>query len=139
MNWVQTYHTWQTIPKLLEEGFGTNLLELEYPEKSSPIRQQKPSKCPTCWLPYVYDHIAWCKRQTDGYTCKCTYCNPKHHLPPYSLNQSKGPLKNCTVSYATATNISELNVFNTNAMSATIWPQDIESWIAQNLQEEDQC
>ena len=102
MNRVQTYHAQQTIPKLLEEGFGTNLFELEYPERSSPIRQPKPSVCPTCWLPYVYDHIAWCRELTDGYTCRY---NLRHHLPPYNLNQLKISLKNHTVSYAAATNI----------------------------------
>ena len=132
MNRVQTYHTQQTIPKLLEEGFGIDLLELEYLARSSPIRQLKPSTCPTCQLPYVYEHITWCRGQTDGYTCK-------HHLPPCNLNQSGNPLKNRTVSSAAATNISRPNVFSTNAVFATIWPQDIESWIAQNSQEEDQC
>ena len=83
MNRVQTYHAWQTIPKLLEEGFGVNLLELEYPARSSPIRQLKPSTCPTCWLPYVYDHIAWCRGQTDGYTCKCNLPQPK--MPPPTI------------------------------------------------------
>ena len=48
MNQVQTYHTRQTIHKLLEEGFGTDFLELEYPERSSFIWQPKPSICPTC-------------------------------------------------------------------------------------------
>ena len=69
-----------------------------------------------------------------------TYHNPpKCHLLPYNLNQSGDPLKNCTVSSAAATNISRPNVFGTDAVSATIWPQDIKSWIAQNSQEEDQC
>ena len=30
MNRVKTYHAWQTIPKLLEEGFRTDLPKLEY-------------------------------------------------------------------------------------------------------------
>ena len=68
-----------------------------------------------------------------------TYHNPKCHLPPYNLNQSGDPLENHTVSSAAATNISRPNVFGTDAISATIWPQDIKSWIAQNSQEEDQC
>ena len=42
-------------------------------------------------------------------------------------------------SSAAATNISKPNMFSTGAVSATIWPQDIESWIVQNSQEEDQC
>ena len=61
-----------------------------------------------------------------------TYHNPpKRHLPPCNLNQSSDPLENHTVSSATATNISRPNVFSTNAVFATIWPQDIESWIAE--------
>ena len=72
-------------------------------------------------------------------TCvNATYHNPKHHLPPYSLNQSEDPLKDRTSSYAAATNIPKPNVFNPSAISAIIWPQDIESWIAKNSQEEDQ-
>ena len=67
-----------------------------------------------------------------------TYHNPKRHLPPYNLNQSSNPLKNCTVSSAAATNILRPNVFGTDAVFGIIWPQDIESWIAQNSQEEDQ-
>ena len=82
MNRVQTYHAWQTISKLLEEKFGINLLELEYPARSSPIRQLKPSTCPTCRLPYVYDHIAWCRGQTDRYTCKCNLPQPPKMPPP---------------------------------------------------------
>ena len=80
MNRVQTYHAQQTIPKLLEEGFGIDLLELEYMARSSPIKHPRPSTCPTCRLPYVYDHIAWCRGQTDRYTCKCNLPQPK--MPP---------------------------------------------------------
>ena len=83
MNQVQTYHARQTIPKLLEGGFATDLLELGYRERSSPIRQPKPSTCPTCQLPYVYDHIAWCREQIDGYTCKCNLPQPK--TPPPTI------------------------------------------------------
>ena len=81
MNRIQTYHARQTIPKLLEEGFGIDFLELEYPARWSPIRLLKPSTCPTCWLPYVYDHIAWCRG--DGYTCKCKLPQPK--TPPPTI------------------------------------------------------
>ena len=93
MNWVQTYHAWQTIPELLEEGFGTNLLELEYPERSSPIRQPKPSVCPTCWLPYIYDHIAWCRELTNRYMCRCNLPQPKTPPPTIQSEPTQKPLQ----------------------------------------------
>ena len=64
----------------------TNLLELEYPKGLSPIRQPKPSVCPTCQLPYVYNHIAWCRGLTNGYTCRYNLPQPK--TPPPTI-QSK--------------------------------------------------
>ena len=27
--------------------------------------------CTECRLPIKYDHIAWCRGETDGYTCQC--------------------------------------------------------------------
>ena len=78
-------------------------------------------------------------KPTDTHV-NATYHNPpKFHLLPYNLNQSGNPLENHIVSSAAATNISRPNVSSTDAVSATIWPQDIESWTAQNSQEEDQC
>ena len=115
MNRVQTYHTRQTIPKLLEEGFEI--------DPDSPMSM---TTSPGAEDKLMDTHV------------NATYHNPKHHLPPYNLNQSSDPLKNRIVSSAAAINISRPNVFGTDAISATIWLQDIESWIAQNFQEEDQ-
>lgn len=36
--------------------------------------------CPKCRRPYKYDHVAWARNQTDGYTCRCK----KDNVPPPS-------------------------------------------------------
>jgi len=37
----------------------------------APYKKTSKETCPTCRLPKVYDHVAWARGQTDGYTCHC--------------------------------------------------------------------
>ena len=51
-------------------------------KKSTPSSSSKKrfgDKCPTCKLPFLYDHVAWAQGKTDGYTCRC-----KKDAPPPS-------------------------------------------------------
>ena len=36
-----------------------------------PPANNNSSTCPKCRLPLKYDHVAWCRGQTDGWTCRC--------------------------------------------------------------------
>src|ERR1700729_1367825 len=47
------------------------------PETSTALTKQT-GNCPKCRLPYHYDHVAWCRGLSDGYTCRC------HKKPPAS-------------------------------------------------------
>lgn len=41
--------------------------------------------CPNCHLPYNYDHVAWCRGLSDGYTCRC------HKKTPIDIPTSPTP------------------------------------------------
>lgn len=61
------------LPKLRKKGFAEHIAKLEQPkeEPKKKKRREEPAHCSKCRLPLVYDHIAWCRDQTDGYTCRC--------------------------------------------------------------------
>ena len=40
--------------------------------------------CSQCRLPLEYDHVAWCRGQTDGYTCRCCKLKATPPTPPSS-------------------------------------------------------
>jgi hypothetical protein len=44
----------------------------------APAPKPKKGNCPDCRRPYQYDHVAWCRGQTDGWTCRC---EPKSPTP----------------------------------------------------------
>lgn len=62
------------LPRLRKKGFAEHLTSLERPpeeQQKKKKRKEPPAECPKCRLPLVYDHVAWCRGLTDGYTCRC--------------------------------------------------------------------
>jgi hypothetical protein len=41
------------------------------PQTPSPSPKHNSLFCPKCGLRYKYDHVAWCRGQDNGWTCKC--------------------------------------------------------------------
>lgn len=61
-------HAREHLVNLKQKGFDKHVARIENPPK----RPKKESKnCPKCRLPLNYDHVAWCRGFTDGYTCRC--------------------------------------------------------------------
>ena len=56
------------LSRLKRKGFDRCIAKIENPPKRA---AKEPVDCPTCRLPLKYDHIAWCRGLTDGYTCQC--------------------------------------------------------------------
>ena len=69
------------------------------PEPTSQALIKRTGNCPLCRLPYVYDHIAWCRGLTDGYTCRCHKKTPlpEPEVPENSNTPTKTPLSPTTV------------------------------------------
>ena len=60
------------MPSLLRNGVYTQIVRtLIDPPKVKKERRTKKGTCPKCRLPYIYDHVAWCRGLDSGYTCRC--------------------------------------------------------------------
>ena len=68
---TQLHNAQQMLLSLSANGIEAHFLEVKQP-KIKKSRKQEPLKCSICQLCYVYDHVAWCWGQTDGYTCQCS-------------------------------------------------------------------
>ena len=69
------------------------------PEPTSKALIKRTGNCPLCRLPYVYDHIAWCRGLTDGYTCQCHKKTPppKPETSENNITTTETPLSLTTV------------------------------------------
>jgi hypothetical protein len=122
------------IAKLKTNGFAFHLLELERPKKKEIIKPEPPT-CLVCRLSYVHNHITWCCRQTDGYTCQCSIKLPATPDTLLWLDLSiQLQIQNLPIdpiaSPAKATPILNLIAQPVIADSAKNKLWDIKSWIA---------
>ena len=69
------------------------------PEPTSQALIKRTGNCPLCRLPYVYDHITWCRGLTNGYTCRCHKKTPlpEPEVPKNSNTPTETPLSPTTV------------------------------------------
>ena len=69
------------------------------PEPTSKALIKRTGNCPLCWLPYVYDHVAWCRGLTNGYICRCHKKTPppKPETSENNITPTKTPLSLTTV------------------------------------------
>ena len=79
----------QLIPELAKKNFEGRirhtLLGLAPPEPKTTIsRPIADGTCSQCRLPFKYDHMAWCRGLSNGYTCRC----PKRPATPYPTSVS---------------------------------------------------
>jgi hypothetical protein len=75
MIYTQLVNIDRLIPKLRLKGLQAKMRDVEKPRSK---KRKEPETCPSCRLPYVYDHIAWCRGLSDGYTCRCSKAPAKN-------------------------------------------------------------
>jgi hypothetical protein len=85
-----------TYPPYNTKSFGNPIIKEttplpNYSQQSK--RPKSPETCPICRLPYKYDHIAWARGQTDGYTCRNINHKPKTAKTPYSSKDPLSPIQ----------------------------------------------
>ena len=54
---------------------------VQLPRNLPSYAKPKKGNCPNCHLPYQYDHVAWCRGQVDGWTCRCKPSRPPTPFP----------------------------------------------------------
>ena len=69
------------------------------PEPISKALIKRTGNCPICQLPYVYNHIAWCRGLTNGYTHRCHKKTPppEPETPKNNTTPTKTPLSLTTI------------------------------------------
>ena len=69
------------------------------PEPTLKALIKRTRNCALCRLSYVYDHIAWCRGLTNGYTCHCHKETPppEPETPKANITSTETPLYLTTV------------------------------------------
>ena len=69
------------------------------PKPTSKALIKRTGNCPLCQLPYVYNHIAWCRGLTNGYTCHFHKETPppEPETPKVDITPVEAPLSLTTV------------------------------------------
>ena len=66
---------------IIHPGTPANSVQSEPLPTPAPAPKPKKGNCPDCHLPYQYDHVAWCRGQVDGWTCRCKPPRPPTPFP----------------------------------------------------------
>ena len=72
----------RNLPLSWSQGYSYYHLAWTNPRTNHESPHQRTGNCPLCQLPYVYNHIAWCRGLTNGYTCHCHKETPPHEPDP---------------------------------------------------------
>src|SRR5271154_246651 len=61
----------KTMPNLVKNGAYKRIVKTLIKPPKPRNNSKKKGTCPKCRLPYISDHIAWCRGLDNGYTCRC--------------------------------------------------------------------
>ena len=59
------------------------IINVPVPPQKEKVKKDFGDICPKCRCPYKYDHVAWARGQTDGYTCRCKKDLAPPPSPPF--------------------------------------------------------
>ena len=66
---------------IIQPATPANSVQSEPLPTPAPAPKPKKGNCPDCRLPYQYDHVAWCRGQVDGWTCRWKPPRPPTPFP----------------------------------------------------------